>query len=58
VGEWTRDRAKWLAGMVVVAAVGISLVVAVDDMEVKGFGGFVAVLGLAGVSIALFWWKR
>jgi len=57
VGAWTRDRAKWLLGMIAVAAVGISLVVAVDDLEFKSVGGFFAVLGLVGSAIVLFRWK-
>lgn len=57
VGEWTRDRVKWLAGLIVVTAVAISLVVAADDMEFRAVGGFFAILGLVGTGIILFRWR-
>jgi hypothetical protein len=56
VGEWTRERVLTLVGMIATSAVGITLVVAVDNMEFKAVGGYVALLGLVGVGIAVFQW--
>ena len=42
--------------MISVAVVGISVAIAVNDMEFKAVGAFFAVLGLVGSAITLFRW--
>jgi hypothetical protein len=42
--------------MISVAVVGISVAIAVDDVEIKVVGVFFAVLGLVGSAIVLFRW--
>jgi hypothetical protein len=56
VGEWKRERVLTLGGMLATFAVGITLVVAVDNMEFKAVGAYFALVGLVGAGIALFRW--
>ncbi len=56
MGEWTGGRARRLVGLISVAVAGISVVIAVNDIEFKAVGAFFAVLGLLGSAITLFRW--
>jgi hypothetical protein len=58
MGEWTGGRARWLVGMISLTVVGVSVAIAVDDIEVKVVGAFFAVLGLVGSAIILFRWDN
>ena len=58
MGPWTRGRARWLVGIIAMAVVGITVAIAVEDMEVKAVGAFFAVLGLVGSAITLFRWDN
>ncbi len=42
--------------MIAVAVAGVSVAIAVDDMEFTAVGAFFAVLGLVGSAITLFRW--
>jgi hypothetical protein len=42
--------------LIAIAVVGITVAIAVEDMEVKAVGAFFAVLGLVGSAITLFRW--
>jgi hypothetical protein len=57
VGDWTRERVLTLVGMLAAVAVGITVVVAVDNMEFKVVGAYCALFGVVGAGIAMFQWK-
>jgi len=56
MADWTRERVLTLVGMIAASAVGITLVVAVANLEFKAVGAYVALFGLVGAGIALFQW--
>ena len=58
MGGWTRNRTGWLVGMISLAAVNISVAIALDNMEFKVVGAFFAILGVVGAGIILFRWDK